>query len=133
MDVNITNIELLDIETGTSKKLITLDDGVYGVTKISPDGKKIVFYDKKNNLFMMNADGSDLQTLRTGGKEIKGDRFVYILEWAPDSRHLLSSKVLDFENSHIGGALEVIDTKTGESTIIHNDDTVISAYWVKVK
>jgi TolB protein len=104
---SVRDVYTVNIQTGETIQLANLDPKQLEISGPivnpiwSPDGKLIAFfvrYDGRHKLFMMNADGTNLQSFNP---EIFGS-----VVWSPDSQQLLFEeyveiKVLDLESGEI--------------------------------
>jgi hypothetical protein len=78
---NQTGLNLLDLSTGQSSVLS--DDGYHGIW--SPDNTRVM-YTNTFNLFVVNADGSGLQTIDTGASQVNTP-----VGWLPDNQTIIYS------------------------------------------
>jgi hypothetical protein len=78
---NQTGLNLLDLTTGQSSMLSS--DGYHGI--LSPDNTRMMFTNTFN-LFVVNVDGSGLQTLDTGASQV-----ISPVGWLPDNQTLIYS------------------------------------------
>lgn len=112
----------LDIATGVSAPLEGLPEGNHLDMKLSPDQSKISFVTSTalfglndGDLYVMNADGSDLRNLTPNDPQ-----GVMGASWSPDSMRIA------YITGAIG-ALSVVDLATGSSTLLA--DNAASAQW----
>ncbi|MGJ8664148.1 MAG: hypothetical protein ACSHWU_10865, partial [Marinicella sp.] len=89
------DIYIADIESGESKRL-TSHKGFETFPKFSRDGQKIAFsaeYSGSRQVFVMNADGSELQQLTwyndVGPMPPRGGFDYRILDWSADDKNIL--------------------------------------------
>lgn len=85
-DVNLVSI----LPDGTEKRRITTDSLDNHAPLYSPDGKYIAFLSAKSGateLYLMDANGVDVQQLTTNSNNDDGGNFIHFL-WLPDSQHI---------------------------------------------
>ncbi len=110
--------------TGESKMICALKyslefttDCLWSKFSLSPDGKKIIFIEKKDimdasswsRLCIMNSDGSDFQELTS--KSVNNINF----QWFSDSKRILySEETIDARGNYHSGNIYMMDLKTGK-------------------
>jgi Tol biopolymer transport system component len=97
-------------------KLTSLNENdIYATTnrhpKYSPDGTRIAFTSQPLNgiinIWIMNADGSDLRQLTTDGA-------TEWFDWSPDGRKIIYTKYQSTSWTYCNGTLWTVDVFTGE-------------------
>jgi len=98
----------LGIDTNSSQELVI--DATYDIL-ISPDGFKIAYTVKKNEIWVMNADGSQKKQLLKAEPEKISDWL-----WSPDSKKI-AYVLVEGEKFKV----YAIDAETGEKNLIYSE------------
>jgi Tol biopolymer transport system component len=91
--VSGSDLFTMDIDGGNVTKIFDQETGLTGLAKWSHDGTKIAFVTDDgdtNNVYTVNADGTDGQALTTDGNNgyRSGEGLFYGLDWSPDDTRL---------------------------------------------
>jgi Tol biopolymer transport system component len=93
-------IFLVDVESGVQTPLLT-DQGEPVLGRFpswSPDGRKIAFDTREQNIFVINPDGSDLEQLTYPAPNFRGSIRP---DWSPDGRKIAFVRTLGGGNTQI--------------------------------
>ena len=121
-----------NIENHQKTEIKSLDKHIFSSACISPQGDKIAFITYPGGLSIMDKDGSNLKVLRNIFTEEHQDLQRPIIEWSPDGKYILCSKMFSSKKGDIlMTGLEVINVQTGEYTTIESNDIVTSATWIE--